>query len=234
MVRLTARAARGAIPFAVPFVVIVVIGYAWRRQSNGEPRTTALVALQLSLVERGVRDVDEGQVAGIGARALNIAGVTAVAWSAGLPPTGGAARSAQWGISGSDSPPVQMTVYEYLVSADMFRIHSIPLLRGRTFRPADTSGDVIVSEGVAAKLWPQELSPIDKIFWIGHERLRVVGLAREVPGPFVDGGRDAPELYRPFKVTGEPIVFSIVCEQPCSRPRLVESLSNTLPSFRIR
>lgn len=234
MVRFTARSARGAMSFAVPLVVIVLIGFAWRRQSSGEPRTTALVELQLSRVERTVGDVDEGQVAGIGARALTMAGVTAVAWSAGLPPTGGVARSARGNISGSEPRQALMTVYEYFVSADTFRINSIPLLRGRTFRPADTSSSVIVSEGVAATLWPQALSPIDKTLWMGDERLRVVGLAREVAGPFVDGARDAPELYRRFKVTGDTIVFSIVCEKPCSRPRLVESMSSSSPSFRIR
>ncbi len=85
----------------------------------------------------------------------------------------------------------------HLVTGDYFRTIGTPLLRGRTFSTADTTGSpnvAVVNEALAARLWPGE-DPVGRRFRSSSEpegRLEVIGVvpnARyrrgEIGGPAV-------------------------------------------------
>jgi putative ABC transport system permease protein len=69
----------------------------------------------------------------------------------------------------------------HLVTGDYFRTIGTPLLRGRTFSPADTKGSpkvAVVNEALAARLWPGE-NPVGRRFRSSSEPdapLEVIGV----------------------------------------------------------
>ena len=117
-----------------------------------------------------------------------IPGVTAVALASQLPLGG---MRDQYGVRAQDKPlpnPALASIADrYLVSPDYVRTMGIPLRRGRALTPADDNASaapvVLVSEALAAEIWPGE-NPLGKRVQLGgtttpwREVVGVVGNVR--------------------------------------------------------
>ncbi|MDE3136255.1 MAG: ABC transporter permease [Acidobacteriota bacterium] len=139
-------------------------------------------------------------------RLSGLAGVTAVAVSDSLPPTGGERAQPFAGIRVEGRPPLEKgkggMVGWRMVTPGYFRLLGIPILAGRGFLAADRGGQtnaIILSKTLAARLFPGE-NPIG-----GHLQLAspkgpwfdVVGVAGDVNYVTVSGRVEAagPEYY---------------------------------------
>jgi putative ABC transport system permease protein len=154
-------------------------------------------------------------------------GVQQVAWSYGLPPGGGATHFGLWQSDVPDAAAADMEVEQYYVDPEFFALYGLPV-RGRTFQPSDSSGDVIVGEGLAHALWPG-LDPIGRDFTFEREtRFHVIGVVREIHHPSLDARNDRPEFYGPLGGVRNLAMLSVRCGGPCPpvavvRKRLVEA-----------
>ena len=124
---------------------------------------------------------------------------------ANTPPLGGRVTKRSLTFPGLTPPTQQPLVWLNVVTPDYFRVMSIPLVRGRPFSSADTSGNppvAIVSAATAERFWPGE-DPIGKQVQFVGERTwhTVVGIAADVRA--FDLHNDVPSwmrgtLYVPF------------------------------------
>ncbi|MCC7007670.1 MAG: ABC transporter permease [Acidobacteria bacterium] len=116
------------------------------------------------------------------------------------------------------------------VSGDYFGVMGVPMLRGRTFTPAERDGApvVIVSESTARALWPNgnaigetfrlepdrpsEGQPEDQPAFSSH-LVTVIGVSRDVtgsrftgnkPGVFMPTSLDAPDTAAMVRIAGDP------------------------------
>jgi predicted permease len=144
----------------------------------------------------------------------SLPGVSAVVWSYGRPPGGGAISFGEWTPDTPGAAPIDLVVESYYVENDFFDFYDIPLVKGRRFEPQDTSYDVIVGERLAAALWP-DLEPVGRSFRFGKYSHRVIGVAREIHLPSVDPREDNPEFYRPFGGRYEYASINIRCAGAC-------------------
>ena len=128
-----------------------------------------------------------------------IPGVTAAAAATGTPPRQGGFTSGQLEGEGSRVAPARALVPQMTVSPGYFRALGIPLLAGRDFAAADTVNHVIVSRGLADRLWPGE-NAVGRRFRVGAESpwRTIVGVAGNVEtrGPRDD--RTVLQLYHPW------------------------------------
>jgi predicted permease len=140
-------------------------------------------------------------------------GVQQVGWSYGIPPRGGGLSFGEWQSDVTGAPALEMTIDRYNVAADFFAAYGIPLLRGRTFQPADSDREVIVGERLARTLWPG-LDPVGRNFSFMNGHFHVIGLVREIQYPSLDRRLDHPEFYQKFAGVGSYTMMSIRCG-PC-------------------
>ncbi|MEO7158839.1 MAG: FtsX-like permease family protein, partial [Vicinamibacterales bacterium] len=143
----------------------------------------------------------------------NLPGVSRVALSFGVPP-GGSFSWGDWQSDVAGSAPVNMTVDNYQVGRDFFDLYGIPLLAGRTFGPNDHESQVIVSQRLAAALWPG-ISAVGRRFSFGTQHLAVIGVVKEINHPAIDARLDRPEFYYPFTPGGTQFMMSIRCASVC-------------------
>ncbi len=189
------------------------VGLPRREYPDKAARTTATLA-----VEQTVRALP---------------GVSQVALSFGLPPDGGSFSWGDWQSDVAGAPPVSTTIESYRVGPEFFTLYGVPILRGRTFQPDDSADSVIVSERVAAMLWPG-LDPIGRTFTHDKATHRVIGLAREINHPSVDSRQDRPEYYEPFTLGGQYIMMSVRCAGPCPDGAVVrQRILETVPGSAI-
>ena len=131
------------------------------------------------------------------AQVRQLPGIHQVAWSYGLPPSGGAISFGHWQSDVPGAPVLDMDVGRFSVGPEFFALYGIPLVRGRVFERSDSGSEVIVGERLAAVLWPG-LDPVGRSFSFGKERFHVIGLVRETHHPALDARLDRPEFYEPF------------------------------------
>jgi predicted permease len=146
-------------------------------------------------------------------------GVQQMAWSDGRPPTGG---QFSWGDWKSDVPgaqPVHLEVEMYRVGPDFFAFYGIPLLRGRTFQPRDTSQDVLLGERFAQAVFPN-VDPVGRTFTFDRQQFNVLGIVREIHHPSLDPHVDRPEIYTAFSGVGG-YSLNIRCRSTCPDTALV-------------
>ena len=93
------------------------------------------------------------------------------------------------------------------VQSTYFQTVGVPILRGRTFEPAEAmagSGVVLVSEAVATALWPDE-DPVGAALLVsgrsGTSRRIVIGVCRDALslGSLAGVGLVAPDIYFPWE-----------------------------------
>jgi putative ABC transport system permease protein len=140
----------------------------------------------------------------------NLPGVTGVAVSDSLPPTGGGHARSFFDLRVEGRPPfpkgVGGLVAWSIVSPGYFKILSIPIVEGRGFLPGDQDPNtnvVIVSRKLAARLFPQE-SAIGQHVQLSTPSgpwYTVVGVAGDVKYLNASGrvGRADPAYYVPWK-----------------------------------
>ncbi len=163
----------------------------------------------------------------------HLPGITKVALSFGLPPGGGGVSFGEWQPDTAGASPVDMTVERYSVGSDFFDLYGIPLLAGRTFRAEDTGGQVIVSQRLAAALWPGT-SAVGRRFTFLTVHFEVVGVAKEINHPSIDVRLDRPEFYEPFTPGGTQVMMSIRCGSACPDVTLIrQRLTEASPLVRV-
>jgi putative ABC transport system permease protein len=163
----------------------------------------------------------------------SLPGVRHVAWSFGLPPGGGALSFGEWQSDTPGAPPREMEVERLEAGPEFFALYRIPLLRGRTFGPADSPGDVIVGERLAHALWPG-LDPIGRRFRFLQQSFHVIGLAREVHRPSLDARVDRPEFYERLEGVHSYAMLSVRCDGSCPNvAALRQRLTATHPAVRV-
>jgi predicted permease len=150
-------------------------------------------------------------------------GVTAVAISRGLPPGGGSFRS---GTIDADTGAsmVDTVVFAQSAGTDFFSVYGVQLLEGRHFQPGDTADDVIISSGLAAKLWPGA-SALGHSFRYRDDTSvkRVIGIAREVRSPLRAPTDDAPEYYTQMTAPSSQVMFGMRCAAACPSEAAIRS-----------
>jgi len=161
-------------------------------------------------------------------------GVQQVAWSYGVPPGGGMTSYGDWI---SDAPGVTVRKVEldrYVVSPQFFELYGIPIVRGRTFTPADTFADVIVSERVAKMLWP-DADPLGHTFRFENTSFHVIGVAREIHLPAIDARLDRPAFYHPYTKPASTPMVSVRCDPACPDAAVIRyRLASTHPAVNLQ
>jgi len=160
--------------------------------------------------------------------------VRQLAWSYGLPPGGGMTSYGDWISDAPGVPPLNLVFNRYVVSPEFFGLYEIPIIRGRTFTPADTFANVIVSERVAKTLWP-DADPVGRTFRFMKESFHVIGVAREIHLPAIDAHLDLPEFYHPYTTVVSTPMVSVRCDPACPETAVIRHrLASTHPTVRVQ
>ena len=161
-------------------------------------------------------------------------GVKQVAWSYGLPPRGAMISFGNWWSDLPGASAVNMQLDRYVVSAEFFSLYGIPVLRGRSFSAADASRIVIVSEGLARKLWGA-VDPIGRTFRSDDQTFEVVGVAADIHYPSMDSSLERLEFYHPYTSVVPTPMVSLRCEPGCPDAAVIRyRLGSTHPAVRVQ
>lgn len=128
------------------------------------------------------------------ARIRQIPGVQLATSATGVPPENGGIR---FGDAESDIAPgtkVELVASMYDVHPDFFDTMRMPLRSGRTFGPGDSTSQVVVSESLAQKFWPNGAAVGHKFRWDEGSWYEVIGVAPTVRES-VSGSQTWPQFY---------------------------------------
>ena len=185
------------------------LSHADRGLDTGGVLTAAVTLSPDTFPDKAAR---RAAVAAMDANLRGLPGVRALAWSSGVPPTGGGIAL---GVTGEAGPAAAIgEVDVYAVGPGFFELYGLPLTRGRGFGPDDGDRTAIVGERLARQLWPG-LDPIARTVSWGSRSLQVVGVAREIQYPTVNAARNRPELYEPYLGPGRYVTVSLRCGTAC-------------------
>jgi putative ABC transport system permease protein len=181
-----------------------------------------VATLTMSLPETAFPDAGARRAAAqaIEDRLRQLPSVQQIAWSYGLPPSGGAISFGDWVSDLPDAPPVNMLIEHIWVGPEFFSLYRIPLLRGRTFEASDGRDAVIVGERLAAALWPG-VDPVGRTFRRDKQQYQVIGVARETHYPTLDATADRPEFYQRHAGVGSYASLSLRCGSNCPDPAVL-------------
>ena len=170
-------------------------------------------------------------------------GVTAAAVINTLP-LGGRVNKRSLVLEGKETQQVQPLVWQSIVSAGYFQMMRIPLLRGRAFTDADSSGKApvaVLSASTAQRFWPNQ-SAIGKHIRLADRRdwitvigvvadVRAFSLQQSIPS-YMDGA-----IYLPYgpEATLEnkriPAEMTLAVRTGTDDPRLAESIRGVVSSL---
>ncbi len=128
------------------------------------------------------------------ARIRQIPGVQLATAANGVPPENG---GISFGDAESDIAPgtkVELVTSMYTVQPDFFETMRMPVRAGRTFGLGDTASQVIVSESLAQKFWPNGDAVGHKFRWDDSPWREVIGVVPTVRES-VSGSQTWPQLY---------------------------------------
>jgi putative ABC transport system permease protein len=160
-------------------------------------------------------------------------------------PLSGAFESSDIIVEGEPSPPEGQTPQANyaMVSADYFRVMSIPLMKGRAFTERDTRDSpamLIVSEALAHKYWPDE-EVIGKRLRLGFEKTprEIVGVVGDVKQTSLDAETSLAVYlpYQQFPYPGMTLVIrtgSDVAGMSAAVRREVQAIDRSLPVSNVR
>ena len=178
-------------------VVLVVVAAMWLQLFAELRGITALFPAH-ELVATRIRTTSVDSMA---EEVKSLPGVTGVSAASRLP--GGRAPAAQVKAANGRSARAGTVG----VQASFFQTVGLPILRGRTFDSSEANADsgvVVVSETVAAALWPSE-EPVGAPLLLnrrnGTTRVVVIGVCRDALslGSLMRVGLVAPDIYLPFE-----------------------------------
>jgi predicted permease len=167
--------------------------------------------------------------------------ITAAVWSYGTPPGGGVTRQGTWTGDGPRGRSAALVVSQFIVDPEYFDVYSVPILHGRLFSASDPHNAVLVSERLAAALWPG-VDPVGQRFTYeekdsreGRAEFEVVGLARETHFPSLDDRNDVPQFYTRQRGGGSVLFLNVRCRIPCPRPEMLrERLMEAHPAIVVQ
>lgn len=103
----------------------------------------------------------------------------------------------------------------YRVTPEFFQLYGISIFEGRTLSKMQDAGEIVVSERFALQNWPTEGS-IGKVIRLTSGSPRtVVGVARDIRLPALDGTVDLPEFYVPLGSGSRTLYASLKCRGSC-------------------
>jgi putative ABC transport system permease protein len=143
--------------------------------------TENLLRIALSLpTDKYPRPVRQEFFTNLEAAVRALPGVRAVTTANGLP-GGGSIHFGEIQVEGAEAEPKLSIIPGASVAPAYFDTIGIPIIAGRTFGPDDTSQSVVISQSMAAKLWPDG-GAVGSRFRLGTSGpwRTVVGVASEV------------------------------------------------------
>ena len=143
--------------------------------------TENLLKVTVSLpTDKYPRPVRQEFFANLEAAARALPGVRAVSAANGLP-GGGSIHFGEIQVDGGEGDTKMSIIPGASVAPGYFETVGIPIVAGRTFGPDDTSQSVVISQSMAAKLWPAG-GAVGSRFRLGTSGVwrTVVGVASEV------------------------------------------------------
>jgi putative ABC transport system permease protein len=124
-----------------------------------------------------------------------IPGVRAVSLTDGIPPVNGSIVFGSIEAEGEAHPLDGIVASGYTVAPDFFTTIGLPLLQGRAFTSDDDSDQVIVSQSLAAQLWPGQGAVGRRFRWTDDASWStVIGVAATARESF-DASRQLPQVY---------------------------------------
>ena len=178
-------------------------------------------------------------------RTKSLPGVSAAALISTLP-LGGRVHKRSINIEGypPDSAGIEPLLWLNMVSPGYFRAMSIPILRGREFAEADTSGSsrvAIVSADTARRFWPNQ-DVVGKHIRLDREKdwSTIIGVAADVKG--YDLRRSVPEwmkgaFYLPYgpgatlETGGVPAEMTLVIQSATAATQLEQPLRSLVSAL---
>jgi predicted permease len=132
-------------------------------------------------------------------------GVSDATMATGVPPMQGGFSWGELEGEGSTMPPAQATVPLDSVSPGYFRTLRIPFAAGRTFAAGDTAETVIISRGLADRLWPGG-NAVGRRLRLGTTSpwRTIVGVVNNVETRAAGTERTVLQMYYPFVTTSAP------------------------------
>jgi putative ABC transport system permease protein len=214
-----ARSSFGRVPsalvvFEVAFSVVLLVGAALMARTLANLQAidpgfepSGLIALHVDLPTDRYAS-PESRAAFFDAvfdRLKGAPGVLDATMATGVPPSQGGFSWGELEGEGSTVAPAQTTVPFGTVSAGYFRALRIPLLGGRTFAAGDPSDTVIVSRGLADRLWPGG-NAVGRRFRLGATSpwRTIVGVVGNVETRAAGRDRTVLQMYYPFVTKSAP------------------------------
>ena len=122
----------------------------------------------------------------------------------------------------------------YRVNDAFFDLYGIRVIRGRRFATDESAQSFIVSERLAALLWPGR-DPLHQIIEMGRTPGRVIGVAREITLPTLEADLDRPEFYVPMTGDSRTLYLSLRCHGECPPDHVARArLSEVHPAITAR
>ena len=167
------------------------------------------------------------------ADAETISGVRVATWSYGTPPGGGITDTGAWqAVEGGVSRV--MSAHRLYVEPEFFDAYGLRILAGRSFAATDDSTATLVSERLAAALWPGEPAVGRRFLFEGAEKY-VVGVVTEVRYPSLAELTDLPQYYLRMVASGSVPMLTLACAGPCPNDAVIRrQLMATEPRIRIQ
>lgn len=150
--------------------------------------------------------------------AETIPGVRGATWSYGTPPGGGITDTGLWTPLDSANPSREFSAHRFYVEPDFFAVYDLKLAAGRAFLSSDSAMATVISERLAASLWPGE-DPVGRRFLFEGAEKTVIGVVKEVRWPTLGELKDVPQYYQRLVFPGA--MLTMACAGPCPSETLI-------------
>jgi predicted permease len=140
-------------------------------------------------------------------------GIRVVTWSYGTPPGGGITDVGVWqAVEGG--VPREMAAHRLYVQPEFFNAYGLRILAGRPLATADEPTATVISERLAAALWPGQPAVGRQFLFEGVEK-HVVGVVSEIRYPSLAELTDLPQYYVRMVRPGSVAMLTMACSGPC-------------------
>jgi hypothetical protein len=140
-------------------------------------------------------------VEAIRASLAGVPGVEGSAISRGVPPNSGDLHFYDVTPDTPGAAPVKLSMNSYDVAPDFFDVFGVRVVQGRGFQSGDPADAIVISQSMAAAVWPGT-SAVERSLSFMGKTLRVVGVVNDIRNPIFDPRQDEPEVYWPLLASG--------------------------------
>jgi putative ABC transport system permease protein len=153
------------------------------------------------------------------ANAEAISGIRVATWSYGTPPGGGITDTGAWqAVDGGVSRV--MSAHRLYVEPEFFEAYGLRVLAGRPLAGTDDPNAIVISERLAAALWPDGPAVGRRLLFEGVEK-NVVGVVTEVRYPSLGELKDLPQYYLRMVTPGSTPMLTMACVGPCPNDAVI-------------